>query len=147
MSEFKRVSLAHSPPSWVKDGSLFFLTICCEERGRNQLCDKAVAESLLGAASFYMNQSSWFVRLFLLMPDHCHALISFPPDSNMSGTIGDWKRFTAKKTGVVWQKGYFDHRIRCDESWEEKADYIRMNPVRKDLVLKSSDWPWVLENK
>ena len=147
MSEFKRISLTHLAPPWVKDGSLFFLTICCEERGQNQLCEKVVAESLFEAASFYMGRSEWFIRLMLLMPDHCHALVSFPSGVEMSKVISNWKRFTAKKTGINWQKNYFDHRIRNEESWEEKATYIRMNPVRKGLVSTPSEWAWVLENK
>jgi putative transposase len=41
----------------------------------------------------------------------------------------------------VWQRGFFDHRLRADESFEEKATYVRMNPVRKGLVGRPDDWP------
>lgn len=74
------------------------------------------------------------------MPDHLHALISFPSGESMRAC---WKRFTSKKTGIIWQRDFFDHRIRNDESWQAKADYIRQNPVRKKLVARSEDWPWV----
>jgi hypothetical protein len=61
----------------------------------------------------------------------------------MVEVVADWKRFVARKTGVEWQKGFFDHRLRHDESFEEKAHYIRMNPVRAELVANPGDWPHV----
>jgi putative transposase len=145
MSEFKRVVLNHTPPDWVENGSLFFLTVCCKQRGENQLCNYRVAETLFDSAKFYASSLRWLPRLILLMPDHCHALASFPSDSSMSRVIGDWKRYTAKMADVSWQRGFFDHRIRNDENWEEKASYIRLNPVRAGLVAKPEQWPWVLE--
>jgi len=36
--------------------------------------------------------------------------------------------------GIKWQRDFFEHRLRSDESWREKADYILANPVRKGLV-------------
>ena len=54
----------------------------------------------------------------------------------MSSVISDWKRFHARNNGVVWQEGYFDHRLRDDERGEQlemKVDYIRQNPVAAGL--------------
>ena len=42
-----------------------------------------------------------------------------------------------------WQEGFFDHRLRHDESLEEKTYYIRMNPVRAGLIEKPETWPYV----
>jgi adenylate kinase family enzyme len=61
----------------------------------------------------------------------------------MSDVLSCWKRFVARKTGIEWQKGFFDHRLRQDESLEEKTQYIRMNPVRAGLVQRPEDWPHV----
>jgi hypothetical protein len=44
----------------------------------------------------------------------------------------------------VDQEGFFDHRIRSNESAEEKRQYILMNPVRAGLVARPEDWPYVL---
>ncbi len=78
------------------------------------------------------------------MPDHLHALLAFPPDKKMSSVIGTWKSFHAKQHGILWQGNYFDHRIRTDAELEEKAAYIRRNPVVKGLCSTEEDWPWVL---
>jgi len=45
---------------------------------------------------------------------------------------------------VIWQEGYFDHRLRVDERGTQlsaKMDYIRQNPVAAGLCAKSEDWP------
>jgi REP element-mobilizing transposase RayT len=86
----------------------------------------------------------WFAHLFLLMPDHVHALLSFPPNRrSIEGVVLDWKRRVARETGVVWQRDFFEHRLRSFESWREKADYILANPVRAGLVTRTEDWPYV----
>lgn len=61
----------------------------------------------------------------------------------MEKVLRDWKRFVAKQAGVVWQDGFLDHRLRQEESFEEKAHYIRMNPVRTDLVAEPVEWKYV----
>ncbi len=83
------------------------------------------------------------------MPDHLHALISFPDERPMKQTIADWKRFLATRLNFDWQRDFFDHRLRRDESFVEKADYIRANPVRAELVGRSEEWPyfWVADQQ
>lgn len=71
-----------------------------------------------------------------------HALIAFPPEESIEACWRDWKRYTAKQTGVVWQRDWFEHRLRSAESVDLKADYIRQNPVWKGLAAKAEDSPW-----
>jgi hypothetical protein len=57
--------------------------------------------------------------------------------------ISKWKEWTDKRVGIVWQRDFFDHRLRDDESRREKADYILNNPVRRNLVARPEDWPFI----
>jgi putative transposase len=139
----KRTLLPHDTPNWVEPGALFFLTVCCEPRGTNQLCREEVARHLFEAVEFRHARRTWNVRLLLLMPDHWHGLVSFPREEHMERVLSNFKEVTAKKAGVSWQRGFFDHRLRNDESIDEKAHYIRMNPVRKGLVATPEEWAWV----
>ena len=41
-----------------------------------------------------------------------------------------------------WQEGFFDHLLRRNESYAEKWEYVRQNPVRKDLCGRVEDWPY-----
>lgn len=102
-----------------------------------------IAEALLASVAFYTAEGRWFSHLFLLMPDHLHALISFPKDQVMSRIIADWKRYQCKQHGILWQDNFFDHRIRNQAEYLEKAAYIRNNPVVKGLCEKPDDWAWV----
>ena len=45
--------------------------------------------------------------------------------------------------GEVWQQESFDHVPRSQESFDEKLEYIRQNPVRRGLVKKPEDYPWL----
>ena len=75
------------------------------------------------------------------MPDHAHALISFPPDQPWVKTIRDFKKWIASQCGVRWQTDFFDHRLRADESFIDKANYILANPVRASLTKDWQTWP------
>ena len=41
-----------------------------------------------------------------------------------------------------WQKGFFDHLMRSEESYSEKWLYVAENPIRKLLVTRLADWPY-----
>jgi putative transposase len=78
------------------------------------------------------------------MPDHVHALISFPPSGKpLRRVVSQWKEWTAKQCGIGWQRDFFEHRLRQEESRREKAEYILQNPVRKQLVSRPEEWPFV----
>ncbi|MDD2763602.1 MAG: transposase [Opitutaceae bacterium] len=139
----RRKILPHHVPGWVKSDSIFFVTICCQPRGINQLCHEAVAGKLFEAVTFRHQSQRWYVRVLLLMPDHLHALVSFPHDEDMRQVVANFKELTAKRAGVSWQRDFFDHRLRAEESLQEKWEYIRMNPVRKGLIDRPEQWPYV----
>ncbi len=140
-----RRNLDHTLPPWVGiDAADFFITICCQRRGINQLCLPRVGDSLLESARFYLAQRKWFPFVFLLMPDHLHLIVAFGHEEDMAKVIAVWKGFHAKQHGIVWQRGFFDHRLRRDESWEEKARYILHNPVRAGLIQEGEKWPYTL---
>lgn len=44
--------------------------------------------------------------------------------------------------GPHWQKDFFDHVLRNQESLAEKWLYARQNPVRAGFVSDPDDWPY-----
>jgi putative transposase len=140
-----RKLLPHHIPTWIDHThERYFLTICCEPHGKNQLAFKNVANSLFETVAYRNKQAIWSARLVLLMPDHVHFLISFPDNGRrMQTTVSKWKEWTSKKLSITWQRNFFEHRLRHDESARQKADYILFNPVRFGLVSKPEDWPFV----
>jgi putative transposase len=141
----RRRRLPHEIPLWVDPSKeVYFITINCEERGRNQLAREDIAGPLFNTVRHRQDKCLWWAYLFLLMPDHLHALLSFPPSGNpLRQVVSKWKEWTAKELGINWQLDFFEHRLRRDESRQEKADYILANPVRANLVKQARDWPFV----
>jgi len=41
-----------------------------------------------------------------------------------------------------WQEGFFDHLLRSQESYSQKWEYVRMNPVRAKLSETPQGWPF-----
>ena len=124
------------------ENEIFFITICCQPRRQNQLCRHFVADEIFASVKFRNENKIWFARFVALMPDHVHALISFPFERPMTQVIPDWKRFLATKLKIKWQRDFFDHRLRRHESYGEKEDYIRANPVRAGLIRAKENWPY-----
>ena len=68
-----------------------------------------------------------------------------------------WKSYTSRKiqalgrprstpaATTLWQREFFDHVLRSAESYGEKWNYVRSNPVRAGLVLAADDWPYAGE--
>ena len=86
----------------------------------------------------------WYVHLAMIMPDHVHLLVTFgSPDARIQTVVSKWKEWTAKSLGILWQRDFFEHRLRKEESFREKADYVLENPVRAGLVERWEDWPYI----
>ena len=130
---------------WVDPSKeIYYITINCQERGQNQLARTEIAEPLFETVRHRQEKFLWWPYLFLLMPDHLHALLSFPPSGKpLRLVVSKWKEWTAKQLGIAWQDDFFEHRLRHEESRREKADYILANPVRAGLRARPEDWPFV----
>jgi len=142
--------LHHDVPHWVQEGALFHIRIRLDlTRQQRALTDPPLAHKLLESARFYESQQRWQIAVFMLMPDHIHVLLIFGRDKSMSVTIGDWKHFHTRINHVMWQEGYFDHRLRDDECGAQlsaKISYIRNNPVAAGFSKKPEDWPWTIDS-
>jgi putative transposase len=134
--------LHHRVPGWVKDGAMFHVRVRAEASSCPPLTEPSLADELLKAARRYHDLRHWWCELFLLMPDHAHAMLVFPREPGMSETLRNWKRGTTRFQHVSWQDGYFDHRLRNEQESRETWAYIRRNPVVKGVCAAEDDWPW-----
>jgi putative transposase len=85
------------------------------------------------------------VGRYVIMPDHVHLFIRGNDAFDLGLWIRGLKRCISKaapQTSELWQPGFFDHLLRHDESYAQKWDYVRENPVRKSLVARAEDWPY-----
>ncbi len=140
-----RKTFDHTVPSWIDpEARDFFVTVCCQRRGENQLCTPIVGQALLSAAQSYHEQQKWLPSVFLLMPDHLHMIVSFGRGQAMEQTVRNWKRYMATKHRIEWQRDFFDHRLRSPGDFYSREEYILQIPVRAGLVETAAEWPFVL---
>jgi putative transposase len=83
------------------------------------------------------------VGRYVLMPDHVHLFVAGPPEFD----LGAWVRILKLTlSGAItaprphWQEGAFDHLIRSNESYAEKWEYMRQNPVSAGFVTTPEAW-------
>ena len=86
------------------------------------------------------------------MPDHVHLLLT--PIENPKGgffslteILHSLKSFTGNKInnllnrhGPLWQEEYFNRILRDETEFLEKWNYIRNNPVKKELCQRPEEW-------
>jgi len=111
----------------------------------------------------------WSLAAFVYMPEHVHLLvvptlvgaridkllfaIKRPFSYRVKERLADQRdplreRLTvqqrpSKKTFRFWQEGPgYDRNIRKEEALQASIDYIHMNPVRRGLVKKATDYRW-----
>jgi REP-associated tyrosine transposase len=125
---------------------LFFITFCTHER-KKLLASDAVDAAFVAFASQANSQRNIAVGRYVIMPDHVHFFVRGSDDFQLGPWIGRLKQVLAKQIALTetlptWQRGFFDHVLRSDESYSQKWNYVRENPVRAGLVTKADDWPY-----
>jgi len=92
------------------------------------------------------------------MPDHVHLVLTPLRDDDGLFSVAEImqgiKSSSAHqinralgRAGQVWQHESFDHVPRREEAIEAKVEYVIQNPVRRGLVSKASDYPWLWVKK
>ncbi len=133
---------------WIHD-PIYFVTTCTYRR-QPILADKQVAAILSKEWQRARDRHGWAIGRYVIMPDHVHFFCAPEPDAKpLPNFVGFWKEWTSKGirralclASPLWQEEFFDHVLRSSESYSQKWDYVRDNPVRAGLVGKADDWPW-----
>ena len=123
---------------------LWFVTFNTNGRKRWLACEP-VHQALIMFGKRAILEHDIAVGRYVIMPDHLHLFVA-----GFNFELGRWvgllKQALAKagapKGARAWQEGFFDHLLRCDESYWQKWEYVRSNPVRENLVKTWDAWPW-----
>ena len=129
---------------------VYFITACTQNR-RPLLNNRESHEAFVSFCHKALERGV-HVGNYVLMPDHLHFFVCFgmgAPD--LSIWMKSLKNSLSKlwrSMGIDaphWQKGFFDHVLRSEQSHSEKWLYVRDNPVRAGLVESSELWPFAGE--
>ena len=138
-----RRSLPHETPLWVDTSqSVFFITCCAKDRSARPFSSSGTAHGLLDSVAHRVRKGEWWAHAATIMPDHVHLILSFSQDVLLEKSVQNWKHWTSHEFGILWQRDFFEHRLRSDESFEQKSDYVLQNPVRAGLVKDWREWPF-----
>ena len=85
--------------------------------------------------------------VFCFMPDHLHLLLGGKENSDLNVYMKAFKQASAysfKKefNEILWQRSYYEHILRREETVEDISRYILNNPVRAGLVEDFRQYPY-----
>jgi len=126
----------------LNKATIVFLTVCTKDR-RRYLATEEMHAALIDV---WQAATAWLVGRYVVMPDHIH-LFAAPTGSEIpfDNWVRFWKSQFTKRCPLPehrWHPDHWDRRLRSGESYEEKWEYVRNNPVRHGLVSRPEDWPF-----
>jgi REP element-mobilizing transposase RayT len=137
-------------PHYQKDDRALFVTFCT---GYDPL-PESVRDIVLQHC-LHDHGTKTRVHAAVVMPDHVHLLLTPLRDAGgnphslveilqgIKGASAHSVNRALRRSGPVWQEESFDHVLRSEESFEEKVEYIKQNPVRRGLVTRPEAYPWL----
>ena len=143
-------------PHMQRDSKPIFITFCTYLK--RTLPENV--RSLVMNCCLHDHETKLLVHAVVVMPEHVHMI--FSPMINyrvkeyyslaeimdaIKGASAHKINWALGRTGHIWQEESFDHVLRSSESLEAKVEYIRQNPVRRGLVNRWEDYPWIWERK
>jgi REP element-mobilizing transposase RayT len=146
MYEYRRML-----PHYQKAGRALFVTFC--KGHRNPF--SAEARDLVLRSCVHDHGKRYQLHAAVVMPEHVHLLLTPLVDEKgwpyglpailklIRGVSARAINKLSGSCGPVWQEESFDHVLRSHESFEDKLEYIRQNPVRRGLVGSPEEYPWL----
>jgi putative transposase len=132
-----------SIPSRSDGAGTYFVTSATFNR-RRLFQVEANAELFLEVLQKYRREGHYKLHAFVVMPDHIHLLLT-PQGASIEQIVGLIKGGFSHRVGSkfpVWQRGFTDHRIRNEDEFQTRREYIHQNPVRARMVEVAGLYPF-----
>jgi REP element-mobilizing transposase RayT len=114
---------------------------------KKAVLDEAAREIVVSALAFAVGQQRIYLRAFVVMPDHWHALFALRESWTLPKFMHHMMSYVGGKTTALltnhktsWQDGYYDTRVKTAKQFQFVTHYIEQNPVVKGLVEKPDEW-------
>jgi len=126
---------------------VYFVTVRARDGTRPFQTDDFAREAVNCVLDAKSNKG-FSLYCYCLMPDHLHLAIS-PPEQgpDVVALVQYIKGLTTRKawehgfSGALWQRSFYDHIARREESVYEICQYIIDNPVRAGLAGSQEEYP------
>jgi putative transposase len=145
-------------PNYIRPkvrGATVFFTVALADRRSNLLVREI--DTLRSAVRTTRAELPFHIDAWVVLPDHLHCIWTLPEgDADYSVRWKEIKtRFTkavgrvgprslskvSKGESGIWQRRFWDHRIRDERDLITHQRYCWWNPVKHGLVEKPVDWP------
>jgi putative transposase len=150
--------------NYIRDrtlGSTYFFTQVTLNR-HPWLGEEIARKTLREAIEKVRERHPFKIDAFVLLPDHFHCLWTLPQnDGNYATRMRLIKTYVTKSIGEelnlslpigrsrkkrqernLWQRRFWEHRIRDEIDFARHCDYIHYNPVKHRLCQSPTDWQY-----
>lgn len=127
----------------------YFITACTHERQPLFALPAAATEVFVCLRA--LDPAHIGLIASVVMPDHLHGLFRLTGSEPLHAVMKRFRGSSAQKlnsllerTGAVWQRGYFDRRLRLDDSLEQILRYMWLNPPTPgaNFRCERETWQW-----
>ena len=142
-------------------GSTYFFTVVAYRR-RTIFCTPILRTALRDAIRTVRLTRPFVIDAWVLMPDHMHCIWTLPEgDQDYSTRWAEIKRHVTsacrdhlhdpslltrasrqRNESTIWQRRFWEHRIRDESDMEKHVAYIHFNPVKHGQVRQVGEWPY-----
>ena len=110
---------------------------------------REVAEIVVAKLLEYRNKGHYLLHEFVLMPNHLHLILTPANSTSLEkamqlikgGSSHEIHRLRGNKS-QIWQSGFHESKVRNLADHNNKARYVRFNPVVAKLADEPWDWPY-----
>jgi REP element-mobilizing transposase RayT len=130
----------HRLPKMIYRGEISVAFTVCLKGDDNSFLEPETARIFVDILAKESAKADCIVPVYCFMPDHQHFIITgTSTQSDTYKAVVSYKQrtgfwMTSKRCGVRWQKDFFDHVIRTNDTIAVQIRYILDNPLRKGLV-------------
>lgn len=137
-------------------GATYFFTVALADRSARFLTDEIGLLRLAYATT--LGERPFRCDAMVVLPDHLHCVWTLPPgDADFSTrwrliktrftrALGRTGRRSASKIAKgergIWQRRFWEHRIRDEADYAAHVRYCWANPVRHGFVESAVAWPY-----
>ncbi len=137
-------------------GATYFLTVNLLQRDARLLTDRI--DNLRDAVRKVRRTRPFRIDGWVVLPEHMHCIWTLPEGDADYGSrwraikiafvksvpVTEWRSSVrlAKGERGIWQRRFWEHRIRGEKDYAAHMDYLHFNPVKHGHVHRVADWPY-----
>lgn len=147
-------------PNYRRDwtpGATYFFTVTLLHRQDNDLLVQKI-DVLRESVRSVRKRHPFTIHGWVVLPDHLHCVLELPPqdadyatrwrlvkaDFSKNIHATEFRSEVRRRRGErgIWQRRFWEHRIRDERDFRAHMDYVHINPVKHGLVDRVMDWPY-----